>query len=171
MHGKDSGFDTLSEGESVPRVYTGTILWFRTALAFPPDDEPIKWILFPYLVVFDLPLSFAVDTLLLPYTLPSQLIHGSFVEAYDNPWAGTPDGVMHGEEFEIHFHDRKRAGTTVTVSVTIQRRTVEVQEVQIALDSNGDGSSAYRAPVDGSVIGLGSAGVPSFLVQLFPRQP
>ena len=63
MQGRDSGFDLLDEGESVPRVYTGTILWFRTALAFPPNDEPSDWIIFPYLVAFELPLSFAVDTL------------------------------------------------------------------------------------------------------------
>ena len=119
------------------------------------------------LLLLDLPLSVALDTFLLPLTIPSQLIWGSFGEF----WKGTQHSVRGGEDFEIEVHDRKRASQTVTVVATwdvsgkLSRPTI----LNIELDANGDGVTIMKAPEKGRWITLSSAGQASHRVELEDR--
>ena len=82
------------DGNSGPRVFSGTRLHFRAMAetdywldAMPPVMA---------LALLELSLSFAADTLILPYTVPAQLICGDFKEkdcnAHPPPPCPTPAG-------------------------------------------------------------------------------
>ncbi len=72
----------LPKDRSLVRVYSG-VLWDlnvmdpSTGIGQPPDEDPEE----PYfnvLYIFDVPFSFIADTLMLPFTIYEQTVHGSY---------------------------------------------------------------------------------------------
>ncbi|MHC4077109.1 MAG: YceK/YidQ family lipoprotein [Planctomycetota bacterium] len=77
------GFDQmLPKDHSLVRVYSG-VLWDlnvmdpSTAIGQNPDEDPEE----PYfnvLYIFDVPFSLVADTLMLPFSIYEQTVHGSY---------------------------------------------------------------------------------------------
>lgn len=59
----------------------------------------------------------------------------------------TPGDVLtHGETAKLEYKDENRAGQTIVVVVTSSGLNPEQQEVQITLDSKGEGSATWDVP-------------------------
>ena len=65
--------------ENVPRVYSGTIYTGGLILGtyYGELRDYVPFFFYPVLIV-DLPLSLAMDTILLPYTIYTQVRYGNF---------------------------------------------------------------------------------------------
>ena len=76
--------DNWTRKQQVPRVYSGTI-WNARSITGHYDNQFRRTspVLYYPAAVFDVPMSFIMDTLLLPYTLYGQIKLGSLYEVSD----------------------------------------------------------------------------------------
>ena len=71
--------------QTIPQIYSGTwvnLAFAKDAFNLNCDTDPagqgyVTCCLFPPYFIIDFPLSLIADTLLLPLTIPKQIIHGS----------------------------------------------------------------------------------------------
>ena len=83
---------------TIPQIYSGTAadLVFAKDIIFQTtgaqgEEQQSECCFFPFYMVADLPFSLAADTVLLPYTIPKQIMHG-FI------WKSSPQSPLMSDE-------------------------------------------------------------------------
>jgi uncharacterized protein YceK len=96
---------------TIPQIYSGTaanLVYAKDIICETTgaqgDEAASECCFSPFYFIVDIPLSFVGDTLLLPYTIPKQIQHGSI-------WKSSPQSPMRSHETKktIKIENKKSA--------------------------------------------------------------
>lgn len=102
---------SCNSGDYLPRVYAGTVFDYQHFRAGRPQ----------YLLTFiDLPFSLVMDTVLLPYTITTQMLYGDYCDGLEKSYA-IDERIEVTAGYRVHHNEieRWRAGDELVFSVIL----------------------------------------------------